>query len=284
MPVPTQPTREDIIIQGMKDAGQYTITNSSTAYTEFLATHWETLKTELWNACRTDKFLEVETCLVAPVGQSNLTLPTDFDSEIALWVYDADTSFRGTAQAGGTAAITLASTFTASAADLYGRYIFTIAGTGSGQFRQITNYNDTTKVASLDSDWTTALDSTTQYLVQVVRFQLDRHDYLRPAVISWRPSRYMRMGTTLQVFPAGNLIYPILMTYRSNLTRLNDTTSPVFLKHLQERRHLWTEGVKTRTMSRYDDDRYQAQKQYWNSLLMQYGAQNVVYSQMAGHR
>ena len=285
MPVPTQPTREDVILQGMIDAGQYLITNTSPSYTIFLASHWETLKTEIWNACRTDRFLESTACVVVPVGQSTVTLPTDFDNEISLVVYDAQAPYRGTAQAGGlSTSLTLASTFTATPADLFGRYIFTLAGAGAGQFRQITAYNDTTKILTVDSAWAVTTDNTTQYLIGIVAYQLMRADYVRPLLPSYRPTQYMRLGTGIQVFPAGDQLYPILMTYRANLTRMNDTTDATFLKHLQERRYLWSEGVKTRTMSRYDDDRYQAQKAYWDKCLQQYGAQNVVYATMVGHR
>lgn len=284
MPIPTQPTREDIVLQGMIDAGQYTITSASPAYTVFLASHWETLKTEIWNACRTDRFLETTACVVATPGQSVVALPTDFDSDISLTVYDAEDPFRGTAQTGAASTITLASTFTADPLELLGRFIFTLSGTGSAQFRQILSYDNGTKIATVEAAWTTIPDNTTAYLIGVTAFTLTRADYMRPLFPSYRPTQYMRLGTGLQVFPAGDRAYPILMNYRVNLTRLNDTTDAVFLKHLQERRYLWTEGVKTRTMSRFDDDRYQAQKDYWNTCLQQYGAQNVVYTQTQGSR
>lgn len=284
MPIPSDPTREDIILNGMREGGQYTVTASSAAYTDFLAAQWETLKTEIWNACRTDRMLELDTCLVAPLGQSNLTLPSDFDSEVCLYLYDADDTYRGTAQAGGASSLTLASSFTEDPTNMYGRYLFLIGGLGSGQVRQIINYNNTTKVTTVDSAWTTTPDSTTAYLVGLVRSKLKRLDYFRPENPNRRPQFYMRIGVNLLVFPAGDKIYPILMTYRTNLTRLNDTTSTVFIKHLRERRNLWVEGVKTKTMARYDDDRYGQQKTIWERLLAQYGAQNVVYDRMEPNR
>jgi hypothetical protein len=73
------------------------------------------------------------------------------------------------------------------------------------------------------------------------------------------------------------------MIYRSNLTRLDESGS-TFIKHLRERRHLWIQGVKVRTMAKFDDERYPAEKQIWEQMLAQYAAQNPVYAQLEGHR
>ncbi|MCH9716852.1 MAG: hypothetical protein K0U52_07170 [Gammaproteobacteria bacterium] len=68
-----------------------------------------------------------------------------------------------TAQAGAASTITLASG--ANATDDYynGWYVETTGGTGSGQIRKITDYNGTTKVATVASAWSTNPDVTTTY-------------------------------------------------------------------------------------------------------------------------
>jgi hypothetical protein len=86
--------------------------------------------------------------------------------------YGADTegsptryvSHSGTAQAGSGNSVTLAATASATD-DAYVNYQFvTTGGTGSGQDRAyITDYNGTTKVATLSSALDTALDTTTTY-------------------------------------------------------------------------------------------------------------------------
>ena len=73
------------------------------------------------------------------------------------------------------------------------------------------------------------------------------------------------------------------VVYSWNLTQIDETDSR-FIKHLRERRHLWVQGVKVKTMAKFDDDRYGAEKQIWEQMLAQYAAQNVVYSQMEGYR
>lgn len=74
-------------------------------------------------------------------------------------------STDGTAQAGGASTITLATT--ARAVDSYynNRLITILSGTGAGQERKITGYVGATKVATVDSAWTTVPDATSVYVV-----------------------------------------------------------------------------------------------------------------------
>lgn len=283
MAVPGDPSVESIILQGMKEGGQYTITAGSTPYTEFKSYQFQSIKSEMWAACKTDKLLETEAVLLTAIGVSPVTLPSDFDSEIRVVLYDADDGYRGTAQAGATATMTLASTFSSTAEELHGRYLFTLSGTGSGQVRQIVDYDDSTKIATVHADWTTAPDSTTGYMVATAEFELSRKDYQRQVRTRNRPSIYGRTGIGLQVSPAPDKIYPMIMIYRSNMTRLDEAGS-LFVKHLRERQSLWIQGVKTKTMLRYDDDRYSMEKANWDQALLMYAAENVVYEQLEPYR
>lgn len=267
----------------MKEGGNYTVSAGGTAYTEFKNYQFETLKSEMWAACKTDKLLETEAVVLTTIGQSTVTLPTDFDSEIRVYLYDAEDGYRGTAQAGGASTMTLASSFSSTAEQLHGFYLFTLSGTGSGQVRQIVDYDDSTKIATVHSAWTVAPDNTTTYLVSTAEYRLDRMDYLRIVRTRNRPSAYGRTGSGMQVTPAPDKIYPIILVYRANMTRLDDAGS-VFVKHMRERRSLWVQGIKTKTMLRYDDDRYMAEKSIWDQALMQYAAENSVYEQLEPNR
>jgi len=281
--IPGDPSVQDIILQGMKEGGQTTVIAGGTAYTEFKAYQFDTIKSEMWAKCKTDKLLETTSVLIANVGTSAVTLPTDFDSEVSLVIYDGEDPYRGTAQAGASSTMTLASSFSDTQEAMWGRYLFTTSGTGSGQFRQISAYDDTTKIATVSEAWTTQPDATTTYLVATYAKELRRQDYYRGTVTAARPEIYGRMGTGMFVYPAGDDIYPIIITYRSNLTRLDDAGS-LFVKHLRERRSLWVQGVKVKTMARYDDDRYTAEKMIWDQMLMDYAAENVVYDRMIPNR
>lgn len=73
----------------------------------------------------------------------------------------------GTAQGGGANTITLAGNSSATSG-FYNQYYVRIAG-GTGvlnEVKQVTSYDGTSFVATLDSAWTTPPDSTTQYVIQ----------------------------------------------------------------------------------------------------------------------
>lgn len=71
----------------------------------------------------------------------------------------------GTAQAGASTTITLESG-ESSVDDFYkGRIIELTGGTGAKQARKITDYDGTTKVATVDSAWATNPSSDTEYQI-----------------------------------------------------------------------------------------------------------------------
>jgi len=72
----------------------------------------------------------------------------------------------GTAQAGAAQSITLDATGSSATDDQYIYQLITIrSGTGAGQTRQITDYNGTTKVATVNLAWTTQPTSASEYII-----------------------------------------------------------------------------------------------------------------------
>lgn len=69
----------------------------------------------------------------------------------------------GTAQAGGASTITLASDESAVDDAYNGKTIAITGGTGSGQEKTISDYVGSTKVATVDSAWSTQPDNTSTY-------------------------------------------------------------------------------------------------------------------------
>ena len=77
-----------------------------------------------------------------------------------------DTPVRnGLAQGGGTTTVTLDAGASTTTDKYRHAYVWIIAGTGSNQVRKITAYNGTTKVATVDANWTTIPDTTSQFEV-----------------------------------------------------------------------------------------------------------------------
>lgn len=75
------------------------------------------------------------------------------------------TGLTGTAQAGAAGSITLAAGEDSNDDYFNGERITIIEGTGQGQSRLITDYNGTTKVATVDRNWTTTPDSSSVYSI-----------------------------------------------------------------------------------------------------------------------
>jgi len=73
----------------------------------------------------------------------------------------------GTAQAGAATTVTLA-TGASAVDDFYnGMCVEILSGSGVGEEKTITDYNGSTKVATVDTAWTTNPDSASVYVVQV---------------------------------------------------------------------------------------------------------------------
>jgi hypothetical protein len=90
--------------------------------------------------------------------------PNDFTTA-ANWENGVPVVETGTAQAGASGTITLASG-ASSTDDYYKGYVVkTTGGTGSGQYRPITAYNGTTKVATVETSWSVTPDNTTPYSI-----------------------------------------------------------------------------------------------------------------------
>lgn len=80
-------------------------------------------------------------------------------------IYNSTIVETGTAQAGGSFAITLAAGASATN-DFYNGYFVAITGgTGAGQENHISDYNGTTKVATVSSSWVTQPDNTSTYSI-----------------------------------------------------------------------------------------------------------------------
>jgi hypothetical protein len=106
------------------------------------------------------------TTKVASVDKTWNTTP---DNTSTFDIYASTTpvvfSDQGVAQAGASTTITLASTASASNSVYVGAIVTILAGTGSGQTKEITAYNGSTKVATVDSAWSVNPDTTSVYAV-----------------------------------------------------------------------------------------------------------------------
>ena len=113
------------------------------------------------------------------------------NSSSAITITVDDTPAGGTAQSGAASTITLEGTDTALDGEYAWQTVLITSGTGSGQERIIKSYVSSTKVATVETDWTTAPDSSSVYEI------LPRGD------LTFRASR--RGTGAVNITPSGNL-------------------------------------------------------------------------------
>jgi hypothetical protein len=103
----------------------------------------------------------------------------------------------GTAQSGGTNTITLPSTYSSSNTSYIGVNISITEGPAVGDFRTITGYNGVTKVATVNTPWTTATTSSSKF---VLNFEVKDTDTIVATLSKGTPCV---LQSTAQIATAG---------------------------------------------------------------------------------
>ena len=258
----------------MKEAGRYTVSSSEVG--QMIAGGFQIVKTELWDANRNDDITATESMVVIASGTSTLTLPSDFDHEQELRFYWANDEWRGLIVASYSTAVQLPSSVNAGDEELTGQYLFLIGGSMAQQYRQITAYSGSTRWATVSTAFGGSLTADTYCQVGYFNYLLmNQNEMIHRYPVKFRPFFYEVVNqNTLRVWPPPDKHYPLLVKYIPNLTRL-DETGPTFVKHLRERMALWVQGIKVRTMARYDMDRYETEKQIYDNMLARYAGNNA---------
>lgn len=274
MAIPSDPTATTTVTYAMREAGRYTVSSSEVG--QMIADGLQVVKTELWDANRHDDITATETMVVLASGTSTLTLPSDFDHEQELRFYWANDEWRGLILASYSTAVQLPATVSAGDEELTGQYLFLLSGSMTPQYRQIAAYSGSTRWATVNSAFSGTLTADTFCQVGFFNYLLLRQDEsLQRYPVKLRPMYYEVVNqNTLRVWPPSDKQYPLLVKYVPNLTRL-DEAGTTFVKHLRERMALWVQGIKVRTMAKYDDDRYTTEKQIYDAMLGRYAGNNA---------
>lgn len=221
---------------------------------------FEEIKNDIWRKEKKLKSLQATCYAIFQPGQSRYAYPSSFSSDLSLTILDG--SITGTAQAGSSSSITLASTDTNQSSDLIGREIIVTGGVGVGSFSQITAYNSTTKVATVTPDFATAPDSTSTYLVKDSEYDVEAKplsDFKQYQMTgNQRPRYYFPIGDE----DAGEFIfntppdkvYGGRIRYYANIMTV-DTDSTLFSNLLMKWRNIWMQGIIYRKFRDANDDR-----------------------------
>jgi len=164
MAISTVPTLDTITVEALKQSGYPNISAGDDL--QVRAEEW--VQQCFWDirqtiAGRKIKALMQTVGTVTAIGVSRYANPDDFEHYSSISILYG--SLTGTAQTGASVSITLAASFSATETEMQGKEVFITAGTGVGGFSQISAYNDTTKVATVTPNFTTAPDSSSTYMI-----------------------------------------------------------------------------------------------------------------------
>ena len=281
MAVPSAPTIAEIVTEGLKRGGR--VSPSSAEITSATTHQFREIKADIHLTGGRSNVLLAQYVTPTIVGQSRYAFPTDADDIRTIQLIETSNStidtadyFYANAAGGGASTITLHASFSQDEAAVAGRFIYLVAGTGVNQMRQIVDYDDSTKVATVDAAWTTQPVSGTDYLIETNRTKI--YDYDKPW--QWdtiqapfqqgRPFHAAKMNREVWLDYAPDRVYVLQWDYWVDLDML-DEAGTQFLKHVRTYRSLWLQGVAVKTMQRYDEDRYGQEKQNYDDMLLIYG-------------
>lgn len=182
-------------------------------------------------------------------------------------------AWQGTAQAGASTTITLAAAFSEDEGTVKGNMIVTLGGTGSLQYRHITAYNNTTKVATVSPAWTTNPSSDTTYLIVQKQVELFTKTSQVLNYEAWitgegEPLFGAMKGETLWLNQSPDKIYPLLWTYYTDLDQLDEAGS-LALKILREWNTVINRGLTSKCQNLYDDTRADTTTAIYDGMLRQ---------------
>lgn len=225
----------------------------------------------------------IDTCVV---GQSEYPWPTDAYAIRSVVMLDAPDTWRGTATAGGSSTITLASTLSESdALTLKGKWVVITGGTGVDQIQQIVGWDNSTKVATVGGTWTTTPTSGSTYAIANFHAKLwtdskpYRHDLQDTPYGLGFPWYGSMMGRTIVLNQAPDRAYLLWWDYWYDLDRI-DQAGSAFLRFIRDNASLIIAGVTTKVMARYDDDRFPNQLAIYNGMLANIAGGNSVLGQV----
>ena len=224
--------------------------------------HWlPEIKNDIWSDDGgSHTLLETDALMLFTEGTHIYSLPTDFDAPKSFNVLDGD--IRDTAQAGASTTITLSSDDSSEEDGRVGKEIVTLSGTGSGQKRMITGFNSTTKVAIVDSAWSTNPNSTTEYLIVTEYYPLkiidpETFNRVTSRTDRDRPNLGMIWGDKLYLQLVPDKTYPLWYQYWVNIMLIDTAdTNATHQDMLRMWRSLFTQGFHVKTLQNEDDDRY----------------------------
>lgn len=272
MAIPTQPTASTIATEAFQLYARRNPTSAEiTRVTEYGI---ELVKSDIMDRGSNWDFLR--TVSYQPITQyiSTYQSPTDYKKLISVRLLKGTRS--GTAQTGAATTLTLAST-DSGGAETAGKWILITGGTGANQALQCKMYVSATKVATMETSWTTTPDNTSTYLVVDTFEDLDLHTVYDRSFVT-NPGRQGQPHSVFHLADAteGDLVldcspslttYALELSYYADLLKMDTDTStnPRYARVLRLLNGLFIQGVYTWLCQQ--DARYQIQRPLYEQKL-----------------
>ncbi len=273
MAIPTAPSATSIVTEALtrKLNGGTPAAADITRATDY---GLEKVKRDIMRVCSLWKPLETIAYDVTRDGISKYTLPADCEQLISVTLMKGNHSDALSAVT-DESNVTLATDEDASEDEVVGNYLLITSGTGVDQAVQVDDYNSTTKACVMAEAFATEPVATDGYLICDEFFPLKQDAGFRREMISryttkGTPSHYYHYDNPtyghIELYPVPDDVWGIKFTYCADLRRV-DLTSDLYTKILRRWAGVLEQGVYAWTLGE-DDDRYLAESQLYNSMLL----------------
>lgn len=284
MALPTDPTATTIVTEAWNSAGESS--PSSDQLTRATGQWLQEVFNDIWlEGMKTGntrlKTLQETLVDCSTLGVRTYSLAEDMDEEVVVEVLDGDR--RGTAQAAASTTITLAAADDGTEENTEGRWILITSGTGVDEIKQITDFNESTKVATIESAWTATPTASSTYLVVDLEQQIEEIDMEEMPTASpamGKPTAFAKYNRQL-IFdrPWDLSTYGIRIRYFMNIHQVDLTTgsSTRITRIYRNWQDVLKQGVLWKCLRDQDDDRYQAEYQVFKEKTAALLAKEISY-------
>ena len=227
MAVPSDPSVTTVVTEGLKRGGK--VNPSAAEITSGTDEQFQEVVADIMLRVGHHHLFETQDVDATVAGLRSYDFPIGMFSDPKITLYDGPDDWRGTAQAGASTTITLAATYDEDSETVLGKYVIVTGGTGVDQIKQVTSYNNTSKVATVDSAWSTNPDSSSTYLVSdfQTRLVLSSKEFDLNLLVNrfstGRPTHFAMQNQTAFLHPIPDKIYGLVREYTLGLDRLDQT-------------------------------------------------------------
>jgi len=272
MAPPTAPTSATLISEALARCGE---SSPSSSLTTRAGLWMEEIKNDIWTKSKSLKSLQGISTVIVDNGQSRYSMPVDYAGAGDVSMRLVHGSITGLCQTAAANSLTLASTDTSTEDYMRGKEIIITSGTGVKSISQVTDYDTTTKVATVTPAWATTPVTGDGYTVIEEYYPLDqvpvyKYDSSPSPELRSRPCGYVPVGdenySEFYLAPCPDDDYAVIIRYPVNIMTV-DLTATLISTLYQKYRNLWLNGLMARKWEDDDDSRYVAKKsEYFQNL------------------